>query len=390
MDDAYDNLEEYICQSEPNARERGRIWQTAIGLQDVDGLTVSGYLLDTAKRNIDGRITVQDAARLIDSYYEGRSGHTAEDRTEEADKVASRIAELLSKDSFVFSVNQLLAIHGKLFAGIYEFAGKIRDFDISKREWVLGGKSVTYAGADMIRQTLEYDFAQERAFDYHGLSMDETVEHLAGFVAYLWQIHPFGEGNTRTTAVFAIKYLRTLGFQVNNDMFDRYSWYFRNALVRANYSNIEECVYEDRSFLVMFFRNLLLGEDNELRNRYLHIAYRTATLAADNGCNEPVRTEGDLVASGCDPDSDPVNVQSDPDSDPVNVQSDPDSDPVMCLLSVLGNREMSTAQLMSAMGFSHRTHFRRRYLKPALEQGLIEMTIPDTPNSRNQKYRRRR
>ena len=301
MGSAYDNLEDYIRQAEPKSRERGRIWQTAIGLQDVDGLTTSDYLLETARRNIDGAITVREASELIHSYYQARPAHSAEERTEEADKVAAHIAEVLSEDAFVFSVNQLLSIHGRLFTGVYKFAGKVRDYNISKREWVLDGRSVTYAGADMIRQTLDYDFEQERAFDYRGLSVDEAVDHLVGFIAYLWQIHPFGEGNTRTTAVFAIKYLRSLGFQVGNELFDRYSWYFRNALVRANYSDIDAGIYEDRSFLTLFFRNLLLGEGHELKNRYLHVGYDEiarkshddvgANVGANVGASDLTKTE---------------------------------------------------------------------------------------------------
>lgn len=269
---AYENLEEYIRQGEPDKQQKGYIWQTAIGLQDVDGLTTSDYLLETAKKNIDGHITLQEADRLIHSYYSSKSARlSAEDRTEEADKVSARIARLLSEDAFVFSPAQLIAVHKRLFEGIYPFAGKIRDYNISKKEWVLKGQSVTYAGFDMIRETLDYDFRLEKAFDYKGLSMDETVKHITEFTANLWQIHPFGEGNTRTAAVFTVKYLRSLGFEITNTLFAQNSWYFRNALVRANYSNIQKGVYEDKSWLEKFFRNLLLNENNELKNRNLII-----------------------------------------------------------------------------------------------------------------------
>ncbi len=280
------DFDEYIRQSEPNKQQKGYIWQTAIGLQDVDGLKTSEYLIETARKNIDGIITLEEANQLIHSYYESKTARfDTENRTEEADKVSARIAQILSEDAFVFSPEQLVAIHRRLFEGIYKFAGKIRDYNISKQEWVLKGKSVIYAGTDMIRDTLNYDFDTEKRFDYSGLSIDDSICHITEFIANLWQIHPFGEGNTRTTAVFAIKYLRSLGFEVSNTLFAENSWYFRNALVRANYADIQNGIYEDKSYLEKFFRNLLFGEKNELKNRYLIIdteMYPTEKIG-DNG-----------------------------------------------------------------------------------------------------------
>lgn len=266
------DFDEYIRQSEPEKQQKGYIWQTAIGLQDVDGLKPSEYLIETAKKNIDGDITLKEANELIHSYYESKTARIdAENRTEEADKVSARIAQILSEDAFVFSPEQFIAIHRRLFEGIYKFAGKIRDYNISKKEWVLKGKSVVYAGSDTIRDTLNYDFNTERHFDYSGLGIDKSICHITEFISNLWQIHPFGEGNTRSTAVFSIKYLRLLGFEVSNTLFAENSWYFRNALVRANYSDIQKGIVEDKSYLEHFFRNLLLGEHHELKNRYLLI-----------------------------------------------------------------------------------------------------------------------
>ena len=266
------DFDEYIRQSEPDKQQKGYIWQTAIGLQDVDGLKTSEYLIETAKKNIDGDITLEEANALIHSYYESKTARIdVENRTEEADKVSARIAQILSEDAFVFSPEQLIAIHRRLFDGIYKFAGKIRDYNISKKEWILKGKSVVYAGSDMIRDTLNYDFETEKRFEYSGLGINKSISHITEFIANLWQIHPFGEGNTRTTAVFAIKYLRSLGFEVSNTLFAENSWYFRNALVRANYADIQNNIYEDKSYLEKFFRNLLLGENNELKNRRMII-----------------------------------------------------------------------------------------------------------------------
>ena len=269
-------LDEYIRQGEPQEQERGRAWQTAIGLQEVDGLRTSPYLLETARKHIEGDITISEAKQLIDSYYKSQTGRkeVEGERTEEADKVSARITELLQEQTFNFSPAQLTSIHRRLFEGIYKFAGRIRDYNITKQEWVLRGETVYYASADTISETLEYDMGQERNFSYEGKSIDEAISHLTRFCANLWQIHAFGEGNTRSTAVFMIKYLKTLGFKVTNDLFATHSWYFRNALVRANYSNLQEGITETTVFLERFFRNMLLGETTPLRNREMHLDWK--------------------------------------------------------------------------------------------------------------------
>lgn len=268
-----DPFQEYLKETEPDKAGRSYAWSTAIGLQAVDGLKPSKYLIDTAAQNIEGKITLKEAQTLIDSYYEERPAHLSdEERTEEADKVSYRIAAILSEPAFSFSPNEYIAIHRRLFQGIYSHAGKIRDYNITKKEWVLDGATVTYGSASELKATLEYDLSQERSFDYRGLSMDGIIHHLAVFVSRLWQIHIFGEGNTRTTAVFFIKYLRTLGFSATNDSFAQNAWYFRNALVRANYTNLQKGVHETTEYLELFLRNLLLGEKNELHNRELHIS----------------------------------------------------------------------------------------------------------------------
>ena len=267
-----DPFKEYLRESEPDKAHKGYAWSIAIGLQAVDGLKPSKYLIETAIQNIEGKITMKEAQNLIDSYYEERPMHLMEgERTEEADKVSSRIAEILSETAFSFSPNEYISIHRKLFQGIYEHAGKIRDYNITKKEWILDGETVMYGSASELMATLEYDFSQERNYSYRGLSMDEIIHHLAVFISRLWQIHIFGEGNTRTTAVFFIKYLRTLGFSATNDIFAENAWYFRNALVRANYTNLQKGIHETTEYLEAFLRTLLLNEKNELHNRDLHI-----------------------------------------------------------------------------------------------------------------------
>ena len=269
--ESHDPFEEYQREADPTKRERSYAWHTAIGLQAVDGLETSGYLKETAVRNIEGEITISEAQALIESYYK-TDRKQAEPRTEEADKVSSRITAIIAEKGFTFSIAQYLSIHQRLFKGIYKHAGKIRDYNITKQEWVLDGDTVTYGNALELRATLDYDFAEEKAFDYTGLSMDEIIHHLAHFVSRLWQIHVFGEGNTRTTAVFFIKYLQFLGFHVTNDIFAKNAWYFRNAMVRANYNNLQKGIHETTEFLELFLRNLLLGENNLLQNRTMHVS----------------------------------------------------------------------------------------------------------------------
>jgi len=266
-----DNFEDYIRQGEPGKTEKANIWKTAIGLQQVDGLKPSEYLIANARQNIEGDITIEEVKQRIDSYYKQHPPQTNEDRTEEADKVSARIAEILSEKTFTFSPAEYIAIHRRLFQGIYQFAGKIRDYNITKQEWVLNGETVVYGSAESLKATLEYDFEQEKKFNYKGLSQQEIIEHIAHFISYLWQIHIFGEGNTRTTAVFLIKYLRTFGYKVNNDLFAEHSWYFRNALVRANYKNYTKNIHATNKFLLRFLENLLLGKTHVLKNREMHI-----------------------------------------------------------------------------------------------------------------------
>ena len=266
-----DPFKEYLIEKDPTQKEKSYAWDTAIGLQAVDGLSPSGYLKETAAKNIKGEITLKEAYQLIESYYQEKPYHTETERTEEADKVSVRIASLLTEKAFSFTPKEYVAIHRKLFTGIYPHAGQLRDYNITKKEWVLDGDSVIYGSATELEATLDYDFSQERAFSYRNLPTNAMIKHLAEFVARLWQIHIFCEGNTRTTAVFFIKYLHTLGFDVTNDIFAENAWYFRNAMVRANYNNYKKGVFATTEYLETFLRNLLLEETNPLKNRDLHI-----------------------------------------------------------------------------------------------------------------------
>lgn len=265
-------LSEYIKQDELNKGEKAKTWETAIGLQDVDGLKPSKYLIKTAKEHIEGTINIEEVKKRIDEYYEVQGNRkNFENKTEEADKVAVRITEILSENAFSFSPAELLNIHKRLFENLFDGAGIYRNYNFTKKEWVLNGDTVIYAPFDTIKETLEYDFEQEKNFSYKGLSLDESIKHLCKFTSSIWQVHPFCEGNTRTTAVFMIKYLRTFGFCINDEVFAENSWYFRNSLVRANYKNFEKNIFEDFSFLEKFFYNFLANTNNDLKNRYTHI-----------------------------------------------------------------------------------------------------------------------
>ena len=269
-------LSEYIKQSELKNSEKAKNWETAIGLQDVDGLKPSKYLIETAKEHIEGNIDIDEAKKRIDEYYKIENNRKIEIDSEEADKVSVRITEILSENSFNFNVFELISIHSRLFKGIYKEAGKIRDYNFTKKEWILNEDTVIYSPFETIRDTLEYDLEQERNFSYKDLSLEESIKHIARFTSNIWQVHPFCEGNTRTTAVFIIKYLRTFGFNINDDIFAENSWYFRNALVRANYKNFEKNIFEETTFLEKFFLNLLSNTKYKLKNRYTHIDFKQA------------------------------------------------------------------------------------------------------------------
>lgn len=356
------DFEEYIRQGEPGKKERAQIWRTAIGLQQVDGLETSKYLREVARQHIEGDITLKDVKSLIDSYYKTENARNTEDAEDkqEADIVSERITELLSQKTFTFSPAQLVAIHRHLFQGIYKFAGKIRDYNITKREWVLRGETVYYSRSEEIMDALSHDFNSEKVFDYSAISLSDAVTHLTLFCRDIWQIHPFGEGNTRTTAVFMIKYLRMLGFAADNDLFAENSWYFRNALVRANYRNVPQSIDYSPIYLERFFRNLLLGETYPLLNREMHLDWK-----------EPSSTPSSTPAST------PASTQR---------QFETDNENVIRLMRALGHEELSVKDMMARVGLKDRMNFMEYTLKPAIETGFVRMLYPEKPKHPRQKY----
>lgn len=361
------SFDEYLRQGEPSQKESAENWKTAIGLQAVDGLQPSAYLIDVAKRNIEGEITLDETRKLIDSYYQSKTVRTPKDEDEEeADKVSANIAKILASKTFAFNTNGYVSLHRRIFEGVFKHAGEIRQYDISKKEWVLEGDSVNYLNWEDLRRALDWDIEQEKNFSYKGLTDDEKIEHIAKFISGIWQIHAFREGNTRTTAIFTIQYLRSLGYEVNNEMFAKHSWYFRNALVRANYRNINKDIEYSPIYLVRFFRNLLLKDSWVLKNRYLHIR------PTDDWKEQP-RIGTPQV---------PRKLSSSTPQVPHKF-----SQHVETLILSFNDEYMTSAEIMGAIGLKDRKSFSELYLNAALSEKAIERKYPNTPRHPRQQYR---
>ena len=363
----YINFDEYIKSSEPHKRERAEAWRVAIGLQAVDGLQVSEYLKQTARQHIEGEITIDEAREQIKQYYISKTQHDADDEEKsEADRVSSNIAKLIGSPSFTFSGAGVMSIHRAIFEGVFKHAGTLRTYDITKKEWVLRGDTVMYGRWQDLQMALDYDIEQEKQFDYRGLSMSEVVEHIAKFISGIWQSHPFREGNTRTTALFAIKYLKSIGFECNNDMFEQHSWYFRNALVRANYKNVAKGINQDYSFLIKFFRNLLMGENNELKNRYMLV--------------NPPEEWTDMTSTP------QVQDKNGTSTGQVQDKLNTENPNIIGLIQVVGEQELSVKEMMSGINLKGRDNFLNLYLTPAMAEGYIRQLYPQSPRHPRQKY----
>lgn len=361
------SFDEYLRQGEPSQKESAENWKTAIGLQAVDGLQPSAYLIDVAKRNIEGEISLDETRKLIDSYYQSKTVRTPKDEDEEeADKVSANIAKILASKTFAFNTNGYVSLHRRIFEGVFKHAGEIRQYDISKKEWVLEGDSVNYLNWEDLRRALDWDIEQEKNFSYKGLTDDEKIEHIAKFISGIWQIHAFREGNTRTTAIFTIQYLRSLGYEVNNEMFAKHSWYFRNALIRANYRNIQKGIDYSPIYLVRFFRNLLLKDSWVLKNRYLHIR------PTDDWKEQP-RIGTPQV---------PRKLSSSTPQVPHKF-----SQHVETLILSFNDEYMTSAEIMGAIGLKDRKSFSELYLNAALSEKAIERKYPNTPRHPRQQYR---
>ena len=358
---------EYLRHVAPSKAEVAWAWGTAIGLQKVDGLTTSEQLRDTARRNIEGEISIDEAEKIMRSYYITKEKHDngVDVDEKEGDLASLNIGRLLQEPTFTFSRAGLQAIHKRIFNGVFKWAGQLRDYEISKKEWVLRGDSVTYGFSFELEQAIDYDLQQEKEFSYSGLSITDTIEHLAKFIAGLWQIHPFGEGNTRTSAVFLIKYLHQIGFSAENDMFEKYSWYFRNALVRANYRNVKKGIEPDTSFLVAFLRNLLLGENNPLHNRHMLVGAKSNLFGKTEQVESRDRTSTEQVDN-------PLLIGL--------------NDKIRALMGVIDGGELSVKEMMERLSLVHRPTFLENYLDPALAGKFVTRLYPDSPRHPRQRY----
>ncbi len=365
-------FEEYIRQGEPDQKAKATLWQTAIGLQAVDGLKTSEYLRETARRNIEGEINLEEVNKLIHGYYQKRAAHDEpiNDDEEEADRASSNIARILASQTLAFSTNGLIALHRRIFEGVFKHAGQIRKFDFTKKEWILREDTVNYLNWEDLRDAIDYDIKEEKAFSYANISNDEMIAHISHFVSNLWQIHPFQEGNTRTTAVFTIMYLRSIGFAVENELFAKHSWYFRNALVRACYKSARFGVDYSPQYLERFFRNLLLGEQWDLRSRYLYI-------------NPPEEWKNQPNLS-----SPQTNTEQVPNKYRTSLgnQLQMDDENTIRLTQAIGLEKLSIKEIMERIGLKHRPTFMENYLNPAIESGFVRLLYPDSPRHPRQKY----
>lgn len=245
-------------------------WDMAIGLQEVDNLKPSKYLEKLLQENVNGNLTIEQVKDELKEFYTEKEQKQNINHNElECDFVSTRIVELLSIDNFELSVDYLKYVHKYLFQDVYEFAGEFRNIDFSKHEKILNNDSVAYGDCKMLKESLEYDISLEKNKDYKEMSIVEVISNITKFSSSIWQVHPFIEGNTRTTALFIEKYLISLGYNVDNTLFKDKSVYFRNALVRSNYFNNYLSIKEDSSYLIKFYENLLLGKNNNLHSEDL-------------------------------------------------------------------------------------------------------------------------
>ena len=264
------SINDYIETETPNNYVKQQEWDMAIGLQEVDNLKPSKYLEKLLQENVTGEKTIYEVEKELKEYYVEKEKNNEVNHNElECDLVSTRIVELLQENNFELSIDYLKYVHKYLFQDVYEFAGEFRKVDFSKHERILNNDSVAYGDHKLLEQSLDYDITLEKNKNYNEMNIVDVINNITDFSSRIWQIHPFIEGNTRTTAIFIEKYIVSLGYNVDNTLFKDKSVYFRNALVRSNYFNNYLNIKEDNSFLIKFYENLLLGKNNNLHSRDL-------------------------------------------------------------------------------------------------------------------------
>ena len=264
------SVNDYVETETPKNYTKQQEWDMAIGLQEVDDLKPSKYLEKLLQENVLGEKSIYEVEDELKRYYavQEKSNEVNHDELE-CDLVSTRIVQLLEEKSFELSVDYIKYIHEYLFKDVYEFAGKFRNVDFSKSERILNNDSVAYGDHNLLEQSLEYDISLEKNKNYKEMNIVDVINNITDFSSRIWQTHPFREGNTRTTALFVEKYLLSLGYNVDNTLFKDKSVYYRNALVRSNYFNNDLNVNEDKSYLIKFYENLLLGKNNNLHSKDL-------------------------------------------------------------------------------------------------------------------------
>jgi fido (protein-threonine AMPylation protein) len=383
MNDSLDNI------------TKAEAWQTAIGLQAADRLSTSDYLRQTAQKHIDGKIDIGQVNELITRYYLEMNAQDASDsETEDADKVAVNIVRILLSEKLDLSIEGLSTLHRSIFDGVYENAGTPRTTEMSKREWVLGGDSISFTEAEQLLPSLEYCISKEKYFSYDGISTDSLISHLSEFISEIWHLCPFGEGNSRFTTLFTILYLNYLGINFKFDTFKNDSWYFHNALVRAKYRDLVKNINYETIYLERFFRNLLLGEQWDLRNRYLHVRPAAEWSVQPKG-NSDTRTgqvqikyktkreqEEDKKTSRK---STVENVENEVKKG-IEEQNCLENPNILFLAVVIGERFLSVKEIMEGLRLKGRDNFLKLYLSPALDNKLVTPLYPKSPRHPRQKY----
>ncbi len=383
MNDSLDNI------------TKAEAWQTAIGLQAADRLSTSDYLRQTAQKHIDGKIDIGQVNELITRYYLEMNAQDASDsETEDADKVAVNIVRILLSEKLDLSIEGLSTLHRSIFDGVYENAGTPRTAEMSKREWVLGGDSISFTEVEQLLPSLEYCISKEKYFSYDGISTDSLISHLAKFIAEIWHICAFGEGNSRFTAVLTILYLNYLGINFKFDTFKNDSWYFHNALVRAKYRDLVKNIDYEPIYLERFFRNLLLGEQWDLRNRYLHVRPAAEWSVQPKGNSDTITGQVQIkhkTKTGQEEDKKPTrkrtveNVENEvkKGSEEQNCLENPN---ILFLAVVIGEKFLSVKEIMEGLRLKGRDNFLKLYLSPALDNKLVTPLYPKSPRHPRQKY----
>ena len=403
---------------EPGRSEKAAAWQTAIGLQASDGLSTSEFLWQVSQKHVNGKISLEQAREQLNHYYFEKNARDAGDtEKEEADKVSANIVGILLSGTLDFSAEGLASLHRSIFGGVYENAGVLRTLNVTKREWVLGGDSVSFMELDFLPGSLEESIALEKKYSYDTAPSDALISHLTAFVSEIWHLCAFGEGNTRFTAVFTILYLSYLGINIKNDTFASNSWYFHNALVRANYQDIVKNIESEPVYLERFFRNLLLGEQWDLRNRYVHVR-PAAEWSVQSNLNSTASagqvqvknttrkvkekdkkqaTKGEETSKNNDTSSEIKPVEPEIAKSAVEAPTSAisqqnqeenalDNPNILFLAVVIGEKFLSVKEIMDGLHLKGRDSFLKLYLSPAVSSGIVTLLYPKSPRHPRQKY----